>query len=113
LLSFQASLKQKEMTEDIRTEAPTDDCPEGTINLMVVKIASENLTVFEDLDATRTTLKHGSQNRSKQLDFRGLQQNQSGSDLKTEQFSVNTEHITVAKRFSVGFTSLLINFSRF
>jgi hypothetical protein len=55
LLSFHASLKEKEMIEDVQAEAPTDDCPEGTINLMVVKIASENLAVSTDLEAIRTT----------------------------------------------------------
>jgi hypothetical protein len=57
LLSFLASLKEKEMTEDVEAEVPTDDCPEGTIDLLVTNIASKNLTVSEGLDATRTTPK--------------------------------------------------------
>jgi hypothetical protein len=45
------------MTKDVQAEVPTDDCPEGTINLIIMKIASENLMVFEGLDDTRTTPK--------------------------------------------------------
>jgi hypothetical protein len=41
LLSFQASLKEKETTEDIQAKAPNINCPEGTIDLMDAKIASE------------------------------------------------------------------------
>jgi hypothetical protein len=42
------------MNEDMEAKAPTDDYPEGTIDLMVAKITSENLMVSADLNATRT-----------------------------------------------------------
>jgi hypothetical protein len=37
-------LKEKEMIEDAPIEAPSRDHPEGSVDLEVVKIASENLT---------------------------------------------------------------------
>jgi hypothetical protein len=47
-------LKEKEVTEDVHTEAAPSDYPEGAVDLVVTSIASENLMTSNGLVTTRT-----------------------------------------------------------
>jgi hypothetical protein len=57
LLPFQTLLKEKEVTKDVHTRAAPGGHPEGAINLDVMKIARENPTTFDGLDAAETILR--------------------------------------------------------
>jgi hypothetical protein len=57
LSSFQTLLKEKEVAEDVHTEAALAYHFEGAINLEVMKIASEHLMTSNGLDVAETILR--------------------------------------------------------